>query len=136
MPVHPWYTCFFARLTSKLGYIKVRTKTALTQHSDHRRSVTMHPVTLLLTAAVLAGACADLTVDESSQADLLGGLKDKTDNEDEPKDVRISWEAAEEVLELVDELGNVTSRFHLYLYQTSSTLLCNIECDPSLALYI
>ena len=76
----------------------------------------MHLVTLLLTAAVLTGACADLIVDESSQADLLDGLKDKTDNEDEPKDVRISWEAAEEVIELVDELGNMTSGFHVFLY--------------------
>ena len=74
----------------------------------------MHPVTLLLTAAVLAGASADLIVDESSRADILSDFKDKTDNEDEEKDVHISWEAAEEVLELVDELGNVTSRFHGY----------------------
>ena len=72
----------------------------------------MHPVTLLLTAIVLAGASA---VVESRSADVAGDLKDKTHSEDEPKDVRISWEAAEEVLELEDELGNVTSRFHVFL---------------------
>ena len=74
----------------------------------------MHPVILLLTAAVLAGASADRLVDESSKADMLGDFKDETDNDDKEKDVHISWEAAEEVLELQEELGNVTSRFYGY----------------------
>ena len=58
----------------------------------------MHPVTLPLTAAVLAGAFADLTADESSRADMLGDFKDVTDNEDEEKLVQISCEAAGEFL--------------------------------------
>jgi len=72
----------------------------------------MHLVTLLLTAAVLAGASVAV---ESSTADTPGDLKDKTDNEDESKEMHISWEAAEDILELVDELGNVTSRCHMFL---------------------
>ena len=72
----------------------------------------MHHVTLLLTAAVLAGASA---VVDPTTADMPSHLKDKTDSEDEPKEMHISWEAAEEVLDLVDELGNVTSRFHVFL---------------------
>ena len=81
-------------------------------NNHYRQHIAMHHVTLLLTAAVLAGASA---VVDPTTADLPSDLKDTTDSEDEPKERHISWEAAEEILELVDELGNVTSRFYMFL---------------------
>lgn len=78
----------------------------------HRRLIMMSPVTLLLMTAVLAGASTDIIENESSKTDLLGDYKDNTEKfyyEEDPEEMQMSWEAAEEILELMEELGNVTS---------------------------
>ena len=76
----------------------------------------LYAVTLLLTVAVLAGAKEDLFVDETHQTETLADLNDKTNNdynENEPDDIKISWQTVQQVLELIGELGNVTSMFDI-----------------------
>ena len=89
------------------------------------------PVTLLLMVILLADARAHLAVDESLKTDFLGDLKDKTDQfkyEKEPEDIQVSWHAVEEMLELVEELGNVTSTYLVFSH------CINVLC-PTLSLY-
>ena len=74
----------------------------------------MSPVTQLLMLILLADVRADLAVDESLNTDFLGNLKDKTDQfkyDKEPEDIQVSWHAVEEISELVEEFGNVTSTY-------------------------
>ena len=79
--------------------------------------MTMTPLTLLLMVILLADATANLIVDESNKIDLLGDKTDKFNYEKEPEEIQISWHAVEECLELVEELGNVTSNILLLLYE-------------------
>ena len=74
---------------------------------------------LLLSVAVLAGAKEDLVGDKIHKTETLGDLSDKADNgynEKVPGEIKMSWQATEELLELMGELGNVTSKFYIILY--------------------
>ena len=76
----------------------------------------LYAVMLLLTVAVLAGAKEDIFVDETHQMETLGDLNDKTDNgynENEPDEIKMSWQTVQQVLELIGELGNVTGMFYI-----------------------
>ena len=88
--------------------------------------MTMSPLTLLLMVILLADATADLIVDESNKIDLLGDKTVKLNYEKEPEEIQISWHAVEECLELVEELGDVTSNILFVLYEHAVSYKVNV----------